>query len=99
MVPIVVAGAALIASVDMIEVVFVLPILLAVLAMATVGLTLAIRVPANKIGWLLLVSAAGPGHRDLRVVYAGWSLAKAGGSLPGTAVAPGSTSTCRRYRS
>ena len=55
------AGAALIASNEIVDVVFVLPILLAVLAMATVGLTLAIRVPANKIGWLLLVSAVAQG--------------------------------------
>jgi hypothetical protein len=86
-VPIVVAGAAMIASGEMIEVVFVLPILIAVLAMAAVGLTLAIRVPANKIGWLLLVAAVVQGIGTFGSVYAGWSLAKAGGSLPGTAVA------------
>ena len=85
-VPVVVAGAALIASYEIVDVVFFLPILLAMLAMATVGLTLAIRVPANKIGWLLLASAVVQGIGTFGSIYAGWSLAKAGGSLPGTAL-------------
>ena len=62
-------------------------ITLAVVAMATVGAVLAIRVPANKIGWLLLVSAAILGIEFLGLVYAEGSVTYAGGSWPGTAVA------------
>ena len=62
-------------------------ITLAVLAMAAVGALLAVRVPANKVGWLLLVSAVVLGMEFLGAVYAGGSVAYAGGSWPGTAVA------------
>jgi hypothetical protein len=86
-VPIGLAGSAWLASVQSFEVVLALPILLAAVVMAAVGLTLALRVPANKIGWLLLVAAVAQGIGTFGSVYAGWSLAKAGGSLPGTAVA------------
>ncbi len=60
---------------------------LAVVAMATVGAILAIRVPANNVGWLLLVSAAILGIEFLGLVYAQGSITYAGGSWPGTAVA------------
>jgi hypothetical protein len=86
-VPIGLAGSAWLASVQSFEVVVALPILLAAVAMAAVGLTLALRVPANKIGWLLLVAAVAQGTGTFGSVYAGLSLAKAGGSLPGTAIA------------
>jgi hypothetical protein len=62
-------------------------IALAVLAMATVGCVLAIRVPANAVGWLLAVSALALGVEILGLAYAQGSQALAGGSWPGTAVA------------
>ena len=62
-------------------------ILLAVLSMATVGSILAIRVPANLVGWLLLVSAVVLSAEFLGLVYAEWSRIYFDGSLPGTAVA------------
>ena len=60
---------------------------LVVLALATVGCVLAIRVPANSVGLLLAVSALALGLEVLGVAYARGSLAVAGGSWPGTAVA------------
>ena len=60
---------------------------LAVLAMATVGCVLAIRVPANLVGWLLAVSALALGVEILGLAYAQASQAFASGSWPGTAVA------------
>jgi hypothetical protein len=62
-------------------------LLLAELSMATVGLILSIRVRANLIGWLLLVSAVVLSAEFQGLVYAEWSRVSAGGSLPGTAVA------------
>ena len=55
--------------------------------MATVGVLLSIRVPANLIGWLLLVSAVVLSAEFLGLVYAEWSRTSFDGSLPGTAVA------------
>jgi hypothetical protein len=69
---------------------FVVDILLltiAIVAMATVGVVLAIRVPANNVGWLLLVSGAILGIEFLGLAYAEGSITYAGGSWPGTAVA------------
>ena len=60
---------------------------LAVVGMATVGVVLAIRVPANNVGWLLLVSAAILGIEFLGLVYAEGSIKYSGASWPGTAVA------------
>jgi hypothetical protein len=60
---------------------------LAVLAMASVGFLLSIRVPANAVGWLLAVSALALGVEILGLAYAQGSQALAGGSWPGTAVA------------
>ena len=60
---------------------------LAVLAMATAGTVLAIRVRANAVGWLLVVSASVLGLEFLAVGYAQQSASVAGGSWPGTAVA------------
>jgi hypothetical protein len=60
---------------------------LALLSMATVGALLAIRVPANAVGWLLLVSAFVLGVEFLAQGYAGRSATVAAGSWPGTAVA------------
>jgi hypothetical protein len=62
-------------------------ITLAVMAMATVGALLAVRVPGNKVGWLLLVSAVVLGMEFLGAGYVGASVTYAGGSWPGTAVA------------
>jgi hypothetical protein len=62
-------------------------ITLAVVAMAAVGALLAVRVPANKVGWLLLVSAVVLGMEFLGAGYVGASVTYAGGSWPGTAVA------------
>jgi hypothetical protein len=62
-------------------------ITLAVLAMATVGSVLAIRVPANAIGLLLVASALALGVEILGLAYSEGSLAVAGGSWPGTALA------------
>jgi hypothetical protein len=62
-------------------------IALAILAMATVGIVLAIRVPANGVGLLLVVSSLALGVEALGLTYANASLAIAGGSWPGTAVA------------
>jgi hypothetical protein len=59
----------------------------AILAMATVGIVLAIRVPANRVGLLLVVSSLALGVETLGLVYAHASLAFAGGSWPGTALA------------
>lgn len=63
------------------------PVLLAVLTMATVGVLLAIRVPANLVGWLLLVSAVVLSAEFAALVYAEWSRTIFNGSLPGTTVA------------
>jgi hypothetical protein len=60
---------------------------LAILAMATVGIVLAIRVPANSVGLLLVVSSLALGVETLGLTYAHASLAFAGGSWPGTALA------------
>jgi hypothetical protein len=60
---------------------------LALLSMAAVGALLAIRVPANAVGWLLLVSAFVLGVEFLAVGYADQSASVAQGSWPGTAVA------------
>jgi hypothetical protein len=65
----------------------ILLIALAILAIATVGIVLAIRVPANRVGLLLVVSSLALGVDALGVTYAHASLAFAGGSWPGTAVA------------
>jgi hypothetical protein len=62
-------------------------IAVAVPAMATVGSVLAIRVPANAVGLLLVVSALTLGVQNLGAAYAMGSLALAGGSWPGTALA------------
>jgi MFS family permease len=62
-------------------------IVLATVTMATVGVVLAIRVPANLVGWLLLVSAVVLSGGFLGLVYAEWSRISFDGSLPGTAVA------------
>jgi hypothetical protein len=62
-------------------------ILLAVLCMATVGSILSIRVPANLVGWLLLVSAVVLGAQFLGLTYAEWSRTYFDGSLAFTAVA------------
>jgi hypothetical protein len=62
-------------------------ITLAVMAMGAVGAFLAVRVPANKVGWLLLVSAVVLGMEFLGAGYVGGSVTYAGGSWPGTAVA------------
>lgn len=62
-------------------------IALAILAMATVGIALAIRVPANRVGLLLVVSSLALGVENLGTTYAHASLTFAGGSWPGTAVA------------
>jgi hypothetical protein len=62
-------------------------IALSVLALATVGSVLAIRVPANAIGLLLVVSALALGLGTLGAAYGEASLTLAGGSWPGTAVA------------
>ena len=60
---------------------------LAVLAIASVGVVLAIRVPANAVGWLLIVSALCLGVEFLGAGYAQRSGSVAGGSWPGTVVA------------
>ena len=62
-------------------------IALSVLALATVGSVLAIRVPANAIGLLLVVSALALGLETLGAAYGQASLTLAGGSWPGTAQA------------
>jgi hypothetical protein len=80
-----VTGTALIAT-DQI-VVDLLIIALAVLAMASVGVILAIRVPANAVGWLLLVAALSLGVEFLGLGYGERSGSVAGGSWPGTVVA------------
>jgi hypothetical protein len=59
----------------------------AVLAMATVGTLLAIRIPGNAIGWLLLVAALCMGLEILGDSYMRLSLKVAAGTMPGTAVA------------
>jgi hypothetical protein len=59
----------------------------AVLAMATVGTLLAIRIPGNAIGWLLLVAALCLGIETLGVSYMNLSLKVAAGTFPGTAAA------------
>jgi hypothetical protein len=81
----VVTGTALIV-VDVI-VVDLLIIALAVLTMATVGVVLSIRVPANAVGWLLIVAALALGVEFLAFGYGERSSAVAGGSWPGTVVA------------
>jgi hypothetical protein len=60
---------------------------LAVVAMVAVGAVLTIRVPANKVGWLLLVAGLALGLEFLGIAYANASDAFAGGSWPGTVVA------------
>jgi hypothetical protein len=60
---------------------------LAVVAIASVGVVLAIRVPANAVGWLLIVSALCLGVEFLCAGYAERSGSVAGGSWPGTVVA------------
>jgi hypothetical protein len=83
---VVVTGTAFLFALDQVPVDF--PVVaLAVLAMATTGCILAIRVPANLVGWLLAVSALTLGVEILGVAYAQGSQAFAGGSWPGTAVA------------
>lgn len=62
-------------------------IALAVLTMAAVGTLLAIRVPANAVGWLLLVAAVLLGVEFLALDYGAASRAVAAGSWPGTDVA------------
>jgi hypothetical protein len=62
-------------------------ITVAVLAMATVGSVLALRVPANAVGLLLVVSALTLGVQNLGAAYAMGSLALADGSWPSTALA------------
>ena len=62
-------------------------IALSVLALATVGSALAIRVPANAIGLLLIVSALALGVETVGQAYAQRSLTLADGSWPGTALA------------
>jgi hypothetical protein len=80
---VVASGAALLAQLP----VDLLLIALAVAAMATVGSVLAIRVPTNAVGSLIVVSALALGVQTLGVAYAQGSQAFAGGSWPGTAVA------------
>jgi hypothetical protein len=63
------------------------PIALAVLALTIVGSVLAIRVPANAIGLLLVVSALALGLETLGAAYGQASLTLAGGSWPGTDLA------------
>jgi hypothetical protein len=60
---------------------------LAVLAMAVVGTVLAIRVPANAVGWLLLVAAFLLGIEFLALVYGEASRVVGAGSWPGADVA------------
>lgn len=60
---------------------------LAVLSMAVVGTVLAIRVPANAVGWLLLVAAFLLGMEFLALDYGEASRRFAAGSWPGTDVA------------
>ena len=60
---------------------------LAVLAMAVVGAVLAVRVPANKVGWLLIVAALAFGVEFLALAYWQLSVKVAGGSWPGTILA------------
>jgi len=62
-------------------------IVLAVMAMAIVGSVLVIRVPSNRVGSLLVVSALVLGVEILATAYAEGSLGLAGGSWPGTALA------------
>jgi hypothetical protein len=62
-------------------------VVLDVLAIATVGALIAIRVPGNNIGWLLLIAAIGLGVYELSDGYETLSRAVAGGRWPGTAVA------------
>jgi hypothetical protein len=59
----------------------------AVLAMATVGTLLAIRIAGNAIGWLLLVAALCLGIENFGLSYMNLSLKVATGTLPGTAAA------------
>jgi hypothetical protein len=59
----------------------------AVLAMATVGTLLAIRIAGNAIGWLLLVAALCLGIENFGVSYMNLSLKVAAGTFPGTAAA------------
>jgi hypothetical protein len=59
----------------------------AVLAMATVGTLLAIRIPGNAIGWLLLVAALCLGIETLGISYMNLSVKVASGTFPGTAPA------------
>jgi hypothetical protein len=59
----------------------------AVLVMATVGTLLAIRIPGNAIGWLLLVAAICLGIENFGISYMNLSLRVAAGTFPGTAAA------------
>ena len=61
--------------------------------MAVVGTALAIRVPANAIGWLLLASAEILGVEFLALFYAEASDRFAEGSWPGTRCSVGEPST------
>jgi hypothetical protein len=65
----------------------VLLIMCAVLAMAAVGTLLAIKVPANGIGWLLLVASFLLSVEFVALDYGEASRAVAAGSWPGTDVA------------
>jgi hypothetical protein len=65
----------------------ILIIALAVLTQATVGAVLAIRVPANSVGPLLVVAALFLGLETLGAGFALRSGSVAGGTWPGTAVA------------
>jgi hypothetical protein len=62
-------------------------ITVAVVAMVGVGAGLAIRVPANKVGWLLVVAGLALGLEFVGIAYANASDAFGGGSWPGTVVA------------
>src|SRR6059036_2410363 len=65
----------------------VLLLTLAVLSMAAVGTVLAIRVPGNAVGWLLLISSFLLGSEFLALMYAVASDRFGAGSWPGTHVA------------
>jgi hypothetical protein len=58
----------------------------AVASMSVVGAFLVIRVPANAIGWLLLVAATLLAGVEFSGAYAQASLASAGGTWPATAL-------------
>lgn len=58
----------------------------AMLSIATVGFLLAIRIPSNLVGWLLLIAADVLSLEFAGLVYSEWSRIFFDGSLPGTAV-------------